>query len=884
MNPISRWRERRRIDRELAGEMAEHIRELAADLMERGHPPDEALHLARIRFGNPALERERSRDAWGWSGIEEFVGDVRFGCRLLAKSPGFALTAFLTLALSIGASTAVFTLVDSVLLKPLGYRESGQLVVAWERLLAVSPDPTGPNPRHADLWRTRSTGFAAMTYLQQGKRGVSLGNEHPILLGSVTAQPNLFQLLEVTPFLGRTFDPQDGIAGRDHVAVITWGLWQNLFRGDPAVIGKTIRVADTLCQIIGVLPENFRFPNANTLRSFRSKQNLSKVPEPAIFLPHVYDLTGIGWGGDFGNGVVLARLKPGVSMAQAQAQIESIQAEVNRQFRAAGAGANIDAFLQPMQEALVARSRTALWFLMAAVSGLMLIACLNLASAQLCRAIYREREAAVRSALGASRWRLIRVSLAENLVLAVAGGGAGLLLAAVALALFRRSAPVDLPRLAEAHLNLSVLLFSFAATFGACVLFGLLPALRLGFTDPQAALQSGNVRAAGDAHGSRIRAFLVGAEVFGCAALLVFTGLFSKSLLHLLREDKGFDTAHVTVAETDLPHDQYARNESRVAFDDAILTALRSIPGVESAAMVSAMPLEGSSWIEELTRTDKPRQQTPLLNLRWASPGYFETLRERIVRGRSFEEGDRNLHSMIVSEGLAREVWPDRDPIGAEVQVEGRRYTIVGVVADTQSTSLKTAPVNLAYTHYIDRPPFADFFVVRGKQSAAALIPAVRAAIWRYAPDMTIARVKTLDEQLSDSVAIERFQAQLLLAFGAAALALAMLGIYGVLSCSVAARTREIGIRMAMGATRGSICSLTFGSAAAPVLAGLGGGLCVAAWGGRLVRDLLFGVEPLDTPVIFAVAFVFLAAAAAAAGLPARRAASLDPIAALRTE
>ncbi len=884
MNPVSRLRERRRMDRELAAEMAEHIRELAEDLVERGHAPDEALRLARLQFGNPALERERSRDAWGWSGIEEFAGDLRFGCRLLAKSPGFAITAFLTLALSIGASTAVFTLIDSVLLKPLDYLDSGQLVIAWERFSAMSPDPVGPNPRHADFWRTRATAFGMMTYVQQGKRGVSLGNEHPTLLGAVTAEPDLFQLLEVRAILGRTFDPGDGVAGRDHVAVITWDLWRSLFHGDPAVIGKTIRVADTLCQIIGVLPENFRFPNANALRPFRSGQNLSKVPEPAIFLPHSLDLTGIGWGGDFGNGVVLARLKPGVGIAQAQAQIGSIQTEVNRQSRRAGGPVNIDAFLQPMQEALVSRSRTALWFLMAAVSGLTLIACLNLANAQLGRAIYRQREAAVRSALGASRWRLIRVSLAENLLLAVIGGGAGVLLAVVALAFFRRSAPVDLPRLSEVHLNLSVLLFSFAATFGSCLLFGILPALKLGFTDPQAALQSGGARAAGDAHGSRLRAMLVGAEVFGCAALLVFTGLFSKSLLHLLREDKGFDTAHVTVAETDLPHEQYARNESRVAFDDAMLSALRGIPGVESAAMVSAMPLEGSSWIEDITRTDRPRQQTPLLNLRWASPGYFETLRERIVRGRSFEERDRNLHTMIVSEGLARAVWPDRDPIGAEAQVEGRRYTIIGVVADTRSTSLKADPVNLAYTHYTDRPPFADFFVVRGKQSAAALIPAVRAAIWRYAPDMTIARVKTLDQQLSDSIAIERFQAQLLLGFGAAALALAMLGIYGVLSCSVAARTREIGIRMAMGATRGSICSLTFGSAAAPVLAGLAGGLCIAVWGGRLVRDLLFGVEPLDAPVILAVALVFLAAAAAAAGLPARRAASLDPMAALRTE
>jgi len=293
--------------------------------------------------------------------------------------------------------------------------------------------------------------------------------------------------------------------------------------------------------------------------------------------------------------VVLARLKPGVGIGQAQAQMRSIQAEVNRQFHAAGASVNIDAFLQPMQEALVARSRTAR-FLMAAVSGLMLIACLNLANAQLGRAIYRQREAAVRSALGASKWRLIRVSLADNLVLAVAGGGAGVLLAAVALAFFRRSAPVDLPRLAEVHLNPAVLLFCLAATLAPAFCSACCPRCNSALPIHKRALQSGGARAAGDAHGGHMRTILVGVEVFGCAALLVFTGLFSKSLLHLLREDKGFDTACVTVAETDLPHNQYASDESRITFDDAILNALRGIPSVESAAMVSAMPLGGPSW------------------------------------------------------------------------------------------------------------------------------------------------------------------------------------------------------------------------------------------------------------------------------------------------
>ncbi|HWD99626.1 MAG TPA: ABC transporter permease, partial [Bryobacteraceae bacterium] len=570
MNPISRWLERRRVDRELAAEMAEHMRERAEDLIESGHSAEEARRIARLQFGNPLFHREESREAWGWRGVEEFARDVRFGCRLLAKSPGFAITAFLTLAIGIGAATAVFTLVDSVLLRPLGYRDSGQLVVGWERIRMISPEPTGPNPRHMDLWRRRATAFRAMNYLQQGKRGVTLGSGHPVLIGSVTAEPNLFEMLELKPLLGRVFESEDGIPGRDHVAVITWELWRDLFRGAPAILGRTIRVADTPCQIIGVLPEGFRFPNANALRSFRSGQSLSKVPEPAIFLPHSINLSEVGWGGDFGNGVVLARLQPGVTVQQANAQIESIQKEVNQRFHAAGAGSvNVEAFVQPMQEAMVTRSRTALWFLMAAVTGLLLIACLNLASAQLGRSIARQKEAAVRSALGASKWRLIRVGLAENIVLAISGGAAGVLFAAGALHFLRQYAPVDLPRLPETHLNTTVLLFSLAATLGSCILFGLLPAFRLGAADPQFALQSSSARATGNLQGTRLRAVLMGIEVFGCVTLLLFTGLFSKSLLNLLHEDKGFEAAHIVVAEVDLPHDAFAQGLSRTNFDDA---------------------------------------------------------------------------------------------------------------------------------------------------------------------------------------------------------------------------------------------------------------------------------------------------------------------------
>ena len=822
--------------------------------------------------------------AWTRPGI--LVQDFRYALRTLRKSPGFAATAILTLALGIGASTAVFTVVDSVVLQPLSYRDSGNLVAAWERIQALTPDPLGPNPRHVDMWQKRATVFSGLALVQQTARGLSLGADHPRLVGVVSSSPNLFDVLQVTPLLGRGFVAEDGTDGHDKVAILTYPLWETVFHRDPGVIGKTVRLTDTPREIVGVLPPDFQFPNRNALRAFRSKQGSTSVPEPAIFLPAVIDPTQSSWNGDYGNWVALARLKPGVSVKQAEAQLISIQAEVLQEMPAGNRGriGSLLASVQPMQEAVVGESKTGLWLLMAAVGGLLLIACVNLANAHLGRTLSRHREAAVRCAIGAPKWRLLWNSLAESLLLAAIGGAAGIALAAIGLRLFRFYSPIDLPRLDEVHLNGTVLLFSLVLTMASSILFGILPALKLFRTDPQAALQQGGNRTLGSRQSQRLRALLIGLQVFGCTVLLLITGLFSKSLLHLLRQDKGFDTAHVVIAAVNLSGNTYNTNPARIAFDDGVIQNLRAIPGVQSVGLVSTMPLEGESWIENLQRLDRPTQEQPLFNLRWTSPGYFETMGERLIAGRFFEENDRNQNSMILSEGLAKAVWQNENPIGAQIKVEGRTFTVVGIVADSRNTSLKSAPAKMAYTHYKDRPPYASFFVARGHQPTDALIAGMREAIWKYAPDVTIARVKAMDSQVSDSLATERFQAAVLLSFGVAALLLAMLGIYGVLTYSVATRKQEIGVRMALGASRQKIYALTMGEAGTPVLAGLGAGLAAGILGGKAIQSLLYGVQAMDPPVMIAVAMLFAGSAALAAFLPARRAASVDPMEALRSE
>ena len=879
------WRRRNEREEDLERELLSHL-ELAADEQrENGLSAEEAGYAARRILGNTTRVKEDVREMWGWTRLGIILQDLRHAARTLRKSPGFAVTAFFTLAIGIGASTAIFTMVDSVILKPLAYRDSGSLVVIWEHVRPLFPNLVGPNPRHADLWKKQASAFSDMALVQHSSSGLTVGTDHPVQMGTVICSSNFFGVLQAVPLLGRTFLPEDDVKGHDNVAILTWALWQSLFHGDPAVIGKFVRLRDTPREVIGVLPADFRFPNANALRPSRSKQPLSGVPEPAIYIPAALDPNRFGWNGDYGNWVAVARLKPGVGIEQAEVQINTIQAQIERDMPAGekfDQPSSLHASVQPMQEAVVGDSGSRLWLLMAAVLGLMFIASMNLANTQLGRALSRQRESAVCSALGAAKWRLVWNGLAENLLLAVLGGAAGVAVAAVGLSLFRRYSPVDLPRLSEVHLNFTVLLFSMALTIGSSLLFGILPALRLMRADPQASLQQSSSRMPGTRQSGRLRTWLIGLQVFGCTGLLLVTGLFSKSLLHLLNQDKGFETGNVAVAEVRFGN-AYASDQSRTAFIDAVLQNVRGVPGVQSAGLVSSMPLEGETWIEDIQRVDK-RAPESLINLRWVSPGYFDTMRERLVAGRLFEERDRSLQSAVLSEGLARALWQNENPIGAQITTEGRKFSVIGVVADSRSTSLKTAPVRMAYLHYVDRPPNTIVFTARGTQSAASIVSGMRQAIWKYAPDIAISRVKTLNSQLSDSLAPERFQTMVLMAFGGAALLLAMLGIYGVLSYSTATRKQEIGVRIALGATRRAIYTLTLGDAAIPVLAGLATGLVASILPSRAIQRLLYGTQAVDPSVTLVVIALFLAAAIAAALLPARRAASVDPMETLRCE
>ncbi len=812
--------------------------------------------------------------------------DLRYGLRQLRKSPSFTLTAILTLAFGIGATTALFSVVDGVLLKPLAYRDSDRLVVVWERVRFLEKlfPYTGATPRHADIWRKQSTAFTDLTLLQQGATGISLGNDHPRLVGRIIAQPNLLDILGVQPSQGRNFLPEETVKGHEKVAIISHRLWQSLFNGDSAVIGRSVQIAGTPYEIVGVLPQSFYFPKATEL----SPSPMARQwPENEIITPLVIDFNNFGWNSDYGNYVALGRLKPDLSIAQATENLNVLADDIVRQIPPDQIDSNsrgaLAVFVQPLKEVIVGRTSTRLWLLMAAVLSVLLIACINLANAQLARFVSRDREAAVRSALGASTAHLLQSALAEVCILSLVGGTLGVVLAIFAVHSFAGYAQLAIPRTGAITVNFTVLCLSVLLTVGASFIFGVLPALRVLRVKPQQALQ-GMGRTSGSRRSSLLRRSLVGAQVFACTTLLLVAGLLAKSLVNLSTFDKGFSTDHIVAADVILQGKTFTADKDRVAFDDGVLEKLRSLPGVQSASLVSYLLLAGESWIDGVVPVGQAANQSQLANYRWISPGYFTTLQQRIVEGRPLDEHDRTAKNAVISEATAKAVWPNQSPINRQFKRNGNTFTIVGVVADAHNNSLRAAPVNMVYLPYWDNPPYGTYFLVRGAQDATLLTEGVRNTIWSYNPNVTIARIHTLDSQLSESLAPEHLETGIFVAFGAAALLLALLGIYGTLSYSVEARTQEVGIRMALGATRESVYRLMLATIITPVTIGLAFGCLTSLSIGHSLASLLYGTKSTDLTVILPVVAIFAIAAVAATFVPCSRAANIEPIKALRAE
>jgi len=775
---------KKKLDADLDEELRAHIDLAIEENLTLGMSAQQARTAALREFGGVTQTRERYRAQRGLPWLEEPARDIRYAARRLRKSPGFAFTAILTLALGTGAVTSVFSVVNAVLLKPFAFRDADHLVVMREAVEDDTHDQHGAIPdnyRHfMRLKKDASTLEDAAIFAQHGK-SVSPDGDHPRIAGAVIASPNIFRLLGVQPILGRDFVEDDTRQSAENVVILSYEGWQTFFARDPAVIGKTLRIEGRPVTVIGVLPPGMRFPEIALAPkiAFQDFARDALLFEPLT--PSPRDLSA-----DMGNFnyKAIARLKPGRTLAQANAELEAMQKAYTL---SAHLPLHFGIALTPLKKDVASGVSGALWMLFAAVGTVLLIACVNLANLQLARAVSAERETAVRAALGASRGQLVRSRLAESMVLAVAGGAAGTALAFAGVRLLIALAPANVPRLDEVRVSLPVLAFSAGLSIAAAIVFGMLPALRSLRVAPQAALQANSTRAANTQEGRRARNVMVAAQVACTLVLLIVTSLALRSFSHLLRQNRGFDASHLTLAQADLFSPAYEMDgpkgdAARLAFVDRTLAALEQLPGVQSVALTSVAPLTGETWVDNLFRPDHPvpAGKEPMINVRWINADYLPTMQGQLVAGRNITAADRaNPYVALISERTAREAFPGENPVGKEISGlvpdDKHTVTVIGVVADARINGLKDDAAmvylpNWAFT------PWTLSFMVRSRQPAAAMIPEMRRAIWQIDPQVAIPTLKAMDDQVSESVAGERFQAILLTGFGAAALLLALLG------------------------------------------------------------------------------------------------------------
>ena len=807
--------------------------------------------------------------------------DLRFAARMLRKAPGFSAVAIATLALGIGANTAVFSLVDTAILRPLAYRDSGRLVDIHEVVpkFAYLAPLVPANAMHFLEWRKSAHSFEQMALIAGDVANLT-GSGEPQRVNRARVSPALFRMLGVEAQIGRTLLDEEDAEGKDDVVVIDHELWENRFGGDPGIVGKTLKMNDRPYRIVGVLPGSFRFPKLSQLYAMTIAEERPQVWKPFALRDSEKDEMG-----DF-NFVCIAKLRPGATAAQAEAELNGIQAGITAKLPEK---VELRAHVVGLQDQITGRTRGGLELMLAAVAAVLLIACVNIANLLLARATGRRRELAVRTALGAGAARLVRQMLAESVLLSAIGGALGMVLAYGGIRAIMAYAPMDLPRMDEIHPDLRLLAFNVAVSLGAGLLFGLLPAWRYAKADPQEALQAGSRGSTGSRGSGRVRNVLVAAEVGLSAVCLIAGGLLLRSFVNLLHVDKGFETEQIVTTNLTLPYSRYGDAKAEAEFERRLLEKVTAIPGMASAGVSNQLPLagEGNNNVIMPEGANLSMMDRPLADNREVNPDYFRTMGIRLVAGRYFDEHDRARPVAVISAMTAARLWPGKSAVGKRLIQGGGSLgpiEVVGVVADIRGASLIHAPTNTVYVPYWQDSRYTVSLAVRTALPVSTVGPALRAAVRQLDPEMPAPVIRTMEERMAESVAPRRFQMTLVLLFGAAALLLASLGIYGVVAYSVGQRTSEMGIRMALGAQPGSISGMVLRQGMAPVLAGLAVGVAGSLALGQLLGSLLFGVKATDPATIAGVATMLAVVAAVASWVPARRATRIDPAVALRGE
>jgi putative ABC transport system permease protein len=861
---------------DFAEETRFHLDERTDEYVKSGMNYEEARLEAHRRLGNLALAREQARDVDTLRWLGDLGQDGRYALRQLRRNPVFALVAVLTLAFGIGATTAVFSVFDAVVLRPLSYADSSRLVIIDEWIPSVGSIPV--NALHFQEWQRTARSFDQIALV--GGLNVNVTDSAgPERLSAARVSSELFPLLGVRPQLGRVFFADEDVLGRDHVVVITNELWRRRYSADPHMVGRIISIDGVAHQVVGILPASFHFPKLGHLYPLTIVQDSPHIWKPIGLRPQ--ELTPA----DF-NFVSIGRLKAGASARQAASELDAVLKEFSIQMPKS-VGTDLRSQVLPLQGRIAGRAKAGLTLMLTAVGVVLFIGCVNITNLLLARLSSRRRELAVRSAIGASRWRLIRQMAAESLTLSAVGGACGVLIAYGGIPLILAIAPADVPRLDEVHVDARTLVFTLIISSIAGLVIGVSPAWRSGNADASEAMAS---RMPTPSRGSgRLRLVLVSAQVALSAMCLIAAGLLLHSLVNLLNVDRGFDTNHIMTVGVNLPISRYPTAENRVQFVRMALDRLKALPGAIDVASATMLPLagEGGNSALSIPGTSVPLFERALGNIRAVNSDYFRTMGMSLQAGRFFSDADRERQVAVISMSIARRAWPGADPIGKRFRFgppPAPDREVIGVTNDVRGVSLEGGPSFSVYVPYWQRPFIDISFAVKTTDDPAALSPAIRAAIHSIDVELPLSALRTMEEVVEGSVAQRRFQTNLVLAFGLAAMLLASLGVYGVMSFAVAQRTTEIGIRLALGAERRAVLRMVLRQALRPVAAGVVVAVPLALGAASWLQSLLFGVSPQDPTTITAACLALITAAMLAAYVPARRAANLNPLNALRYE
>lgn len=859
----------------MGAELRFHIEACAEDLIRGGVPRQEAVRRARVEFGGIERVKEEGREARGGRVLEILLQDLRYGARMLRKNPGFACVAVLTLALGIGANTAIFSLVDGILLRPLPFAASQNLVSI-----------TGTYPKGAFVaLRGQMKSLDVAAYFEGHEFNLT-GRGEPLRLSAVLVSAEFFDVLGAHPQLGRPFYPGEDQAGQDNFVILSHTLWEERFNSDPSIIGHSIELEGASRQIAGVMPANFNFPSSKT----QVWIPLHNDPRDAIAY----------WAGDFMP--IIGRLRPGTTMAQARAEIRMFQSRVSKLFPwPMPADWNADISVVALRHGMVADVRSRLFLLLGAVSLILLIACVNVANLTLSRAATREKEIALRTAMGAERGRVIRQLLTESVLLAFLGGSLGILVAAEGLQLLKAALPPDTPRITDAQIDWRVLLFTAGLAVLTGLLFGLAPALHSSRTALVESLKSASRGASGSVS-KNLRSGLAIAEVAFAVLLVIAAGLLMRSFVALSQVDPGFRSERVLTARI-TPSEEFCSEPQRcISFYHQLRDGLEGVPGVHSAAFVNTLPLGGRVAKRSLEIENEPVAPGEVMPLFWMNvitSDYLRVMSIPVVAGRAFTSADDsgNPPVALVSTSTALRFWPGQSPIGSHVRLSGDKdwRTIVGVVSDVRAYDLqKVIPDWINGTIYFPyaanatleggRVPSDMTAVIQSRLDESQVQTALRRTIAGLNPQVPASEVKSMRAVVAESVSTALSTTELFVVFAGLALVLGLIGIYGVLSFLVSRRTREIGIRIALGAQRSDVLRLIMKEGAKFSLIGISLGLISALVLARLLVSELYGVSPADPVTFLAAAVLMTTVTLLACYIPTRRAMRVDPLISLRQD